>query len=176
MADPRVLAVELRDGELFGVLRGVGVLATLVDLEIAHELALQWAALQHALDRLLQHALGEFALHDLARRLLFDTAGVTGVAVVDLVCVLVARENNLLGVDDDDVVAAVDVRGVDGLVLALEASGDQRRKPANDEAVRVDQDPLLIYLAGLGDEGRHEIALHHVRGGSWLSGVLRARL
>ncbi len=42
------------------------------------------------------------------------------VSRVDLVGHLVARELHLLGVDNDDVVTAIDVGGVAGLVLASE--------------------------------------------------------
>src|SRR5262245_59924813 len=101
------------------------MLVTLVDLEGAHPLALQGAALQHALDRQLDSALGELAVENLARGGLLDAARVAGVAVVDLVRRLIAGEDDLLGIDDDDVVAAVDVRGVDWLVLTLEAGGDE---------------------------------------------------
>ena len=131
------------------------MLRTLVDLEIAHQFALQRSALQHALHGLLDDALGELALEDPPRRRLLDAAGVAGVPVVDLVGVLIAGEDDLLGVDDDDVVAAVDVGRVDRLVLALEAGGDQSGQPADDEAVGVDQDPLLLHLTGFGDVGPH---------------------
>ena len=124
-------------------------------MQIAHQLALQRAALQHALDGLFDDALGELALEDLARRALLDAAGIARVAVVDLVVVLIAGEDDLVGVDDDDVVTAIDVRRVDGFVLALEARGDESGEPADDETVGVDQDPLLLHLAGLATIGRH---------------------
>jgi hypothetical protein len=57
---------------------------------------------------------------------LADAAGVAGVAVVHLVLSLVAGHAQLLGVDHDDVVAGVDVRGVDGLVLAAQAARSRR--------------------------------------------------
>ena len=91
----------------------VRMLAALVDLEVAHQLALQRPAREHALDGLLEDALGELAVEDLARRALLDAARIAGVPVVDLVVTLGAGEDDLLGVDDDDVVAAVDVRRVD---------------------------------------------------------------
>ena len=79
-------------------------------------------------------------------------------AVVDLVVVLIAGEDHLVSIDDDDVVAAVDVRRVDRLVLALEARGDESGEPTDDETFSVDQDPLLHHLAGFSDEGRHSRA------------------
>jgi hypothetical protein len=52
------------------------------------------------------------------------------VPVVGLVLTLVAGEDDLVGVDDDDVVAAVDMRGVAGEMLAAEAAGEDRREAA----------------------------------------------
>jgi hypothetical protein len=131
------------------------MLGTLVDFQVAHQLTLQRSAAEHALNGLLDDALGELALHDHAGGLLLDAAGIAGVAVVDLVGVLIAREHHLVGVDDDDVVTAVDVRGVDGPVLALEAEGDESGEPTDDETLGVDQNPLLHHLGRLSDEGRH---------------------
>ena len=69
-------------------------------------------------------------------------------AVIDLVLALVAGEHDLFGVDDDDVVSAIDMRRVDGLVLALEAGGDQGREATDDEAFGINHDPLLLHRAG----------------------------
>src|SRR5262245_24968666 len=85
---PRVLAIELRDVERDGRLRRVRMLGTLVDLEIAHQLALQRTAREHALDGELDYPLGELAFDDPLRRGGLDAARVAGVAVVDLVRVL----------------------------------------------------------------------------------------
>ncbi len=80
---------------------------------------------------------------DLARGALLDAAGMAGVPVVHLVGVLLAGERDLLGIDDDDVVAVIDMRGEGGLVLAAQAVGDDGREAADDEAFGIDQDPLL---------------------------------
>src|SRR5690606_32540681 len=57
-------------------------------------------------------------------RLGLQVADVAGEPVVHLVLQLGAGDRNLLRVDHDDVVAGVDVRGVDGLVLAAQAAGE----------------------------------------------------
>ena len=131
--DPHVLAVELGDVERHRVLRHVRMLGALVDAQVAHQLALERTAREHALDGLVDDALGVLAVHDLAGRALLDATGIAGVVVVDLVFVLGAGEDDLVGVDDDDVVTAIDVRRVDGLVLALEAGGDESSEAADDE-------------------------------------------
>ena len=99
-----------RDVEHSGLLRLVRMVGPVIDAQIAELRAAERAARQHALDRLLQHALGELALEDRARGALLDAADVAGVVVVDLLLALLAGQHDLLGVDDDDVVAAIDVR------------------------------------------------------------------
>ena len=92
-----------------------------------------------------------------------DAAGVAGVPVVLLVLVFLAGEHDLLGVDDDDVVTGVDVRGVGRLVLAAEAIGDDRCEAADNQPVRVDHNPLLFHLAGFGGVGLHSSCSSNAR-------------
>src|SRR5690606_37036630 len=84
-----------------------------------------------------------------------DAARIAGVAVVDLVVGLVAGDADLVGVDDDDEVAGVDVRRVDGLVLAAQAEGDFTGHPSEDLVGRVNHKPLMRHLGRLGAEGFH---------------------
>ena len=80
-----------------------------IDAQVLHLATAERAARNHALDRLFHDALREAALEDLARGALLDAAGVPGVPVVHLVGVLLAGQRDLVGVDDDDVVAIVDM-------------------------------------------------------------------
>jgi hypothetical protein len=82
--------------------------------------------------------------------------GKAGVPVVALVGALVAGHLHLVGVDDDDVVAHVHMGGEGRLVLAAQAHGDQRREPAQNDALGVDQDPFLVDVARFGAEGLHD--------------------
>ncbi len=68
---------------------------------------------------------------------------IAGVPVVELLRPLVAGEHALLGVDDDDVVTAIDVRGVARLGLAAQDQRDLGGKSPDDEAFGVDQQPFL---------------------------------
>src|SRR5262245_30859380 len=160
---PLVLRVHRREIESARVLRRVRVRLALVDLEVAHLAPRQRAVLlHHALDRAHDHALGEAALEGRARRLLLDAADMAGVPVEAAVVELAAGQPHLLGVDDDDVVAAVDMRRERRLVLALEPHGDDRREPAEHDPLRIDQQPLLALAGRLGREGcgrLHENAL-----------------
>src|SRR3546814_7604260 len=55
------------------------------------------------------------------------------VLVVTLVLQLLAGERHLFGVDDDDIVTAIDVRGERRLVLAAQDVGDDRCNAARSE-------------------------------------------
>ena len=126
------------------LLRRVRMVGARIDAQVAELRAAERAARQHALHRLLDDALGELALEDRARGALLDAADVAGVVVVDLLLALAAGEHDLVGVDDDDVVAVVDVRRVARLVLAAQPHGDDRGEPADDQAGGVDQHPFLL--------------------------------
>src|SRR3546814_7384151 len=58
--------------------------------------------------------------------LALDTASIAGVLVVNLVLQLLARELHLVGVDHDDIVTAIDMRGEARLMLAAQDAGDDR--------------------------------------------------
>ena len=73
----------------------------------------------HAADGHTHSHLGLF-LHEDAVLGLFQTAHPTGVGTIVLLLHLVAGENGLACIDDDDIVAAVGVGGIGGLTLAAQ--------------------------------------------------------
>src|SRR5437763_16997043 len=86
-----------------------------------------------------------------------DAAGIAGVAVVDLVGLLVAGHTELGGVDDDDEVAGIDVRRVNGLVLAAQSEGSFAGYPTEHLVGGVNHKPLVLHVSGLGaDSGGHK--------------------
>ena len=82
---------------------------------------------------------------------LLQAAGVTGVGTVVLLLQLLAGEDGVLGVDDDDVIAAVNVRSVIGFQLAAQQIGGERSGLAHGLAGCVKDVPL----AGNGLLGEH---------------------
>src|SRR6185312_3228876 len=58
-------------------------------------------------------------------------------------------------VDDDDVVAVVDMRGVRGFVLAAQAHRHDRSEPADDEPGGINRHPFLFDLGGLCRKSLH---------------------
>src|SRR5262245_28332978 len=126
-----------------------------IDAEILHLAPAERAARDHAFDGLLDDALRKAAFEQLARGALLDAARMSGMPVVDLVGELLAGENHFVGIDDDDVVAVIDVRGECGLVLAAKAICNDRGKTANDETFGVDKHPFLHHVRRLLRECCH---------------------
>ena len=152
-----VLAVHGGDVELLGLLRRVRMVRALVDAQIAELLAAERPVRQHALHRLLDHALREAAFENVLRGAFLDAADVAGVMVIDLLLALAPGEHHLLGIDDDDVVAVIDMGREGGLVLAAQPHRDDRGEAADDQTLGVDQHPLLLDVGGLGRIRGHGI-------------------
>ncbi len=80
--------------------------------------------------------------------------------VIDFLVELAAGEADLFGVDDDDMVSAVNVRREARLVLTAQYVGDDRRDAADNQAVGVDQVPFFLDLRRLCRLGRLHQRLH----------------
>jgi hypothetical protein len=132
-------------------------MATRSSCEVAQDAAAQRSPRDHPLDRLAEHPIRVLTLEDLRRGALLDAAGVAGMPVVRLLVALVAGQPHLFGVDHDDVVAAVDMRGVAGLVLAAQSPGEFGGQPAEHHAVGVDHVPPLVDLGRLHGVGFHQL-------------------
>src|SRR5690606_12271194 len=70
---------------------------------------------------------------------------------------IVAGQRDLGRIDDDDIVAIVNVRGECRLVLAAQTVGDEGGETANDETFGVDQHPLLRHFRRLLRKGFHGV-------------------
>ena len=110
-------------------------------------MARQAVAGEHPPDGQLDDAPG-LALKHIAQDRLFEAAHVAGVAIVDLVVELFAGDADLSGVDDDDEVAHIEVRGVSGLVLTHEQGRDTRGEATEGLAGGVDDVPRLLDFFG----------------------------
>src|SRR5512144_3186627 len=130
---PHVLAVHGGNVEFFRLLSLVWMLGTRIDAQIAELYAAERPTRQHAFDRLLNHSLGETAVHDLLGGAVLDTADEAGVMVVDLLLFLAAREHGLRRVDDDNIVAIINMRGVGRLVLAAQPHRNDRGEASDHQ-------------------------------------------
>ena len=82
--------------------------------------------------------------HDFVRGFLQATR-ITGVTTVELLVELVAGEDDLIRVEDDDMIAGIDMRGERGLVLAAEDGCHLRRQTSEHHALSVHNVPLTLY-------------------------------
>jgi len=112
-----------------------------VHLELAELLATETVVGEHAADRPADRLFGLVGQQVGVgpRR---QTTGVSRVAVDELVLGLARGQDDLGRVDDDDVVAGVEVRGEDRLVLAAQEASDLGGETPEDHALGVDDMPV----------------------------------
>src|SRR4051812_40019639 len=160
MNPPRVVSSPYsNDIELLGLLRFVGVSGTAVDLQLFDHLPAELVLRQHAQNGALNH---RFRLvgTDETGRFLAQAAWIERVVTVDLVRLLLARQDDLLGVDDDDVVAGIEERRIGRLALAGNDPGDLGRETAEDFAFSVDDEPFRLDVALFGEIRTHDSPEH----------------
>ena len=87
--------------------------------------------------------------------LLTQATRIAGVPVELLALALVAGDGDLVGVDDDDEVAGIDVRGVDRLVLPAQELRGLAGQATEHDVGRVDDVPGAGDVGRLGAEGAH---------------------
>lgn len=137
----------------FGILCLVGMVGAVVDVHVLDDAASETVFGKHTFhhtDKEGVHAgfdvLVERFFHEHFGSELALTAGITGEVEIDFVSHLFACEDNFVGVDDDDVVAALKVGSVVGFVFAAEKFGDFRAQTAEMLALSVDDNPLVFDL------------------------------
>lgn len=121
----------------------MGMLGTGIDVQVAVQGVAQTIFRKHATDGVFKNALGMAGEH-LGRCGLALTAGVAGIALVDFVGHLLASENNLLGIDNDDVVTAVDMRGVARFGLAAQDVSYTGSQTAYGLILGINEHPFLL--------------------------------
>ena len=121
----------------------VWMLAACIDLELAELGAAQLILGNHSLDGPLENELRLACAHLGGR---FDglTTDVTGVTGVDLVSLLVPGEASLLGIDDDNEVAGINVRCEDGLMFAAEEAGSLDSDFSDNLVLGIDDVPRAL--------------------------------
>ena len=86
-------------------------------------------------------------------------ADVTGVMIINLIGQLVAGQHDLIGVDDDHMIAGINVGSVGGLVFAAQNRGDLAGKASEHHTFSVYNIPFPLNFVGLGQERVHEAFL-----------------
>src|SRR3954454_5227695 len=136
------------------LLGGVRMLRAAVHLQLLDHGVAERALGQHALDGLLECAAGMLGLH-VAEVGFTDAAREARVAVILLVELLRAGDPELGGIDDDDEVAGVDVRRVDGLVLAAQTECCFAGNTSEHLVGGVNHKPLVRHVSGFCAERFH---------------------
>ncbi len=77
-----------------------------VNVKMLQLLHTQRTAGQHILNRLMQQPVG-MALSNLARRLRANAARITRMPIINFIRLFLAGENNLLGIHDNNLIAAI---------------------------------------------------------------------
>ena len=95
----------------------MGMLASGVNLELAHHIATKWSSRNHAFDGKTNSLFRRFGNHFIEGGR-FVTTWIGRVAMIDLGTGLGAGNRDLLGIDDHDVVASVHMSRVLRLVFA----------------------------------------------------------
>src|SRR5262245_13694208 len=133
-------------GERLRPLGLMGMVCAGVALQLAELLHAQRVPGQHALDRPPDDFLGA-PLEQMAQRLLLVALRVAAVADVELRLALVAADRDARRVQDDHMVAGVEVGLPGRLVLALEDARDPRRQAAKRLVGGIDDVPAPLDLA-----------------------------
>lgn len=119
------------------------MLGTGVYMKVTIELVSKAILGEHASNGVFENALGVASKNLLGCGLTLTT-GVAGVTLINLVGHLFAGEDNLLGIDDDDIVAAVDVRGEARFGLATKDVGNTGSQTSNGLILGVNEHPFLL--------------------------------
>ena len=130
-----------------------------IDLQAAQRVLGDDVAGQHAAHSHTHSQLG-LLLHQDAVLGLLQTTHVAGVGAVELLLALLAGEDGLVSVDDDDEVAAVGVGGVLGLVLTTQQGSGGGSGLAQRLAGSIENVPLALDVTLVCHKGRHIGFLH----------------
>ena len=100
---------------------------------------------KHTLDRL-DNGFIRIFFEKMRILLLFKPAHIAGVVRAEFLISLVARERDLIGIDDDNEIADVRIGRIFGFGLAFEHGRDNACKPTERNARRVYNEPTALVL------------------------------
>src|ERR1700753_1423150 len=149
-----------------GLLREGRMVFALVDLELGGHLAAELGFGQHTFDGLLDDGFGATG-EEFDEGLFAEATGETGVAAIELLVRLEAGQHDLFGVDDNDVIAHVDVWGVEGIELAGENGSGLGGETAEGFAAGVEQEPLALNVFAAWDRSGHRLGYSLFLPSSW---------
>ena len=132
----------------------MSVLGTLVAVQAGQSLSTDGVGRDHALDSV-GHSQIAVLSHQLAVLDLLQAADELAVGDVELLLGLLAGQDSLVTVDDDDVIAAIDVGGVVDFLLAAQQNSSLSSDVTQALAGCVEQIPLALDFSGLYESSAH---------------------
>ena len=143
------------------------MLGTIVDVHVFDKTATDAVLGEHTFhntDEEGMHAgfevLVERFLHKYLGCCLALATGITCVVQVNLVGHFFAGENHFVGVDDDDVVAALYIGGVRGFVFAAQQFGNFCAKATENLVGGIDYYPVVLYFLSIREFGAIANGIH----------------
>ena len=143
------------------------MVGTVVDVHVLDEFAAKTVLGEHAFHHTVEQGvdaglevLVESLLHQNFGGSLALAAGIAGVVQIDAVGHLFAGENNLVGVDDDYVVATFHVGRVAGFVFAAEKFCNFCAEATENLVGGIDNNPLVLYFLSVGKFGAIANGIH----------------
>src|SRR5687768_4848861 len=149
------MLAKLCDLDLPGLLRGMWMIRPGVDLQLPIHRISHLGFRQHAADGLLDEA-DRLALAHHRGPFLAQAALEAAVPPIQLLVFLAPGQLDGCRVDHDDMIARVDERGVNRLVLALQQLGCERRHPPQNLALGVDDMPPAVRALCARHKRTHE--------------------
>ncbi len=150
-----------------GVLSLVRMVGAVVDVHVLDEAASEAVFGEHTFHNLDEEGvhtgldvLVERFFHEHFGGCLTLSAGISCVVEIDAVGHLFAGEDNLVGVDDDYVVAALNVGRVGGFVFSAEKFCDFCAEATKNLVGCIDNNPIVLNLLGVGEFGAVANGIH----------------
>ena len=146
-----VISNHFLDLKLFGLLGGVFMVAAGINEELLEHGIAKRALRKHAFNCDFESTAGMLFLH-LTESGLIYAAGVAGVTEILLVFSFSTGHDELVSVDNNDVIARVDVRCVFRLVFATESESDFSGKAADNLIGCINHVPFTLTSSGLAEK------------------------
>jgi len=127
------------------------------NLQLGEHLTSEAILGKHTLDGVLHYEIRTAFLHLSNAQVLFAT-DVAAIEHVLLLFYLLAGQNDLVGIDNDDEIAGIDVRRVGWLVTTAQLISDLDGQTAQDLILGVDDDPIAFDGFLFGEKCFHRIS------------------
>src|ERR1035441_3339598 len=130
------------------------MLVAAIHLQLGSHCTPELALGKHALDSLFQD-LFRLACQEARKGLFAQAAGETGVATVKFLLALETSQPHFFSINDDYVIAHIDVRNVLGIQLAAQHTGRLGSQPAQRLAAGIYHKPFAVNILAARNKGRH---------------------